>query len=169
LISPPTATTKSPTNLALADIFTELFNLGLAKSDLSTTITTFRSLLTTLSVNTTQVDSYVSALQAYLAVVVENPTPEQAAEMTAKLDLFDAAEENFIQSFEGMATALADPFFLVNPLNIVFNALRVAAVAAKATLRITPFGTYAFFTSPLTITAFADYTAMAIETSIRIR
>jgi murein L,D-transpeptidase YcbB/YkuD len=161
-------TTKIP-KLALEDIYTDFFRLGLEKSSLTATKTTFKSLLTTLSVNTAQVDSYIAALEAYLAVVVENPTDAQKTAMTSKLDLFDTAEENFVKSFQGLAAGLADPFFLLQPNNAEFNRLRTLSSGAKTTLRLNPATTYSFFTNPATVTAFAEYTVAAIAVSDRIK
>jgi hypothetical protein len=110
--------------------------LGLAKSDLTVTKASFTSLLSSLNVNTVQVDNYIATLQSYLAVVVATPTPTQAQKdaMTAKLDLFDTAEVAFIQSFQGLSN-IADVFFVAEPKNSVFNGLRIQSSAVKTTLR----------------------------------
>jgi hypothetical protein len=162
-----TTTTKAP-ELAFNDIIANFFSLGLAKSDLTATKTSFKSVLTALAVNTAQVDNYVAALQAYMAVIVQNPTAAQKTAMTDKLNLFDTAEDTFLRSFEGLNDV--DGFlFKANPLNAVYNGFRTAAFAAKEALTLAPEGTYAYFTSSLTISAITDYYKSAIDVSNRIK
>lgn len=153
----------------MTDIYSNLFSLGLAKSDLTSTKEEFRSLLTSLSVNTGQVDNYIAALKAYLDVVVENPTNAQKTAMTDQLNLFDTAEDTFVKSFEGLAAALADFSFAFDTRNAQFNSYRTAASAAKTILRTFPEQTYSFFTNLDTVTTFVDYTFAAIDVSNRIK
>lgn len=160
-------TTQIP-KLALAAIYRQFFTLGLAGSDLSATKTSFKALLQNLEVNVAQVDNYIGAMQAYLSVVVEAPTSDQATTMTSQLDLFDVAEANFVESFEGLSD-ISSPFFVADPRNSDLNTRRVASSAAKTSLRNTPSDTFGFFDNPDTATAFADYNIAAIDVSNRIK
>jgi hypothetical protein len=152
----------------LEALYKKFFALGLAGSDLTATKTEFKSLLGKLSINTAQVDNYIAALQSYLAIVVATPTQAQKDAMTAKLDLFDAADKAFVESFFG----LNDPnnfVFVANPLNADFNSKRTASSAAKTTLRIFPEQTFIFFTKTATPKSFAEYMFAAITVSARIK
>jgi hypothetical protein len=153
----------------LETIYKELFSLGLAKSDLTATKGSFKSKLTSLGVNTAQVDNYISSMQSYLAIVVTNPTEVQKTSMTSKLDAFDLAEKNFIQSFEGLSTIDTDLLFSADPRNTIFNAKRAQSAAAKALLRLNPGGTYGVFTDLSTPRNFATYTYAAVSVSNRIK
>lgn len=164
------ATTTTPL-LAFETIYKNFFSLGLANSDLTATQASFTSLLTSLSVNTAQVTNYVAALKAYLAIVVATPTQVQKDAMTAKLNLFDAAEVAFIESFQGLANIGSDPLFSTNLSNADFNTKRSLSSAAKSNLKINPQDTYGFFSDPATATAknIAEYTVAAIAVSDRIK
>jgi hypothetical protein len=122
-----------------------LFSLGLARSDLTASKASFTTLLQSLNVNTVEVDNYVAALQAYLAVVVSTPTPTQKTTMTGQLDLFDAADTALVQSFEG----LSDMGFAFNAdlRNADFNGKRTQSTAAKALLRSNPEQAFGIFTN----------------------
>jgi hypothetical protein len=146
-----------------------LFSLGLTKSDLTASKASFKSLIEKFGANTTQVDNYLAALQSYLETVVANPTQAQKDAMTVQLNLFDPAETNFVQSFQGLANIATDPFFAADLRNLDFNTKRTLSSAAKTTLRFFPEKTYGFFTDPATATTFAEYIIAVIAVSDRIR
>lgn len=129
----------------------------------------FKATLESLAVNTAQVDNYVAALQSYLSTVVANPTDTQKTAMTAKLDIFDTAEKNFVQSFFGLSNIEFDVSFAADTRNADFNGKRTQSSAAKTALRINPAGTFAFFTDPATVKSFSDYTIAAVAVSNRIK
>jgi hypothetical protein len=164
------ATTLVPV-LAFEKNFKDFFSLGLTGSDLTATKSSFTILLTSLGVNTAQVNNYVVALQSYLKIVVASPTEPQKTLMTAQLDAFDVAEKKFVQSFQGLANIEFDIGFGVDPRNADFNSKRTAASAAKTALRLNSAGTYSFFTDPTTATAtkFAEYIIAAIAVSDRTK
>jgi hypothetical protein len=128
----------------------------------------FKSLLQRLEVNTVQVDNYIAALQSYLAIVVATPTQAQKDAMTAKLNLFEAAEAAFVESFEGLNDPTS-PVFVSNPSNADFNGKQTQSSDAKTTLRSNPDQTYGVFTDSATAKKFAEYIVAAIKVSDRIK
>jgi hypothetical protein len=155
--------------LALEAIYRDLFSLGLSSGDLTAVKASFKARLKSLTINTLQVDNYITALQSYLSVVVANPTDSQKTTITSTLDLFDVAEKNFVQSFYGLTNIEFDAAFAFDSRNAAFNQKRTASSAAKTTLRLNPGGTYSFFTDPATVTNFAVYNIEAIYVSNRIK
>lgn len=141
----------------------------MTSSDLTATKVSFTTLLEKLSVNTTQVDSYVDALKSYLAIVVASPTQAQKEAMTSKLNDFEAAESVFIQSFEGLSDL--GGIFIIDLRNFDFNLKRGESVAAKVLLRVFPDQTYDYFTNPAkaTATKFSEFVVAAIAVSDRIK
>jgi hypothetical protein len=88
--------------------------------------------------------------------------------MKNKLKLFLEAEDTFLRSFEGLYD-IDSILFEAYPLNAVFIGLRAAALAAKETLALAPAETYAYFTSPVTVSATAVYYRAAINVSNRMK
>jgi hypothetical protein len=155
--------------LAFETIYRNFFSLGLAGSTLDAPKTSFTSLLTSLNVNTAQVNNYVAALKAYLAVVVESPTQAQKDAMFAQINLFDKAEVAFIESFVGLSGISVNLGFFADPRNSDLNAKRIESSGAKTTLKANPDTTFGFFTDATTATKFAEYIVEAIKVSDRIK
>lgn len=152
-------TTKTP-QLAFEAIFTDFFSLGLNKLDLTATKTTFKTLLASLGANTAQVDSYVTALQSYLSVVVAIPDAAQSTAMTNQLNAFDPIEASFAES---IVSVPIDFFFNGNVRYANFNSKRALSSTAKTGLRSFPSTTKDFFTNPTTAKDFAEYYVEAIN------